>query len=49
MSKHMKEIFEQVRNWPDDDLEKLARFVHEIEEWRAGDEIFDEREVSKAV
>src|SRR5437870_11329877 len=44
----VKESFEQVLSWPDDDQEKLARFVHEIEEWRAGDEVADEREVAKA-
>ena len=46
----VKEIFKRVLRWPDDDLEKLERFVHEIEGWRAGDEVADERrEVAKAV
>ena len=45
----VKEIFERVRSWPDDDLEKLARFVHEVEEWRAGDDGSDQRDVAKSV
>ena len=40
----VKEIFERVLSWPLEDQEKLARFVHEVEEWRVGDEIID-REV----
>ena len=29
-------------SWPPDDQERLARFAHEIEERRAGDDITDE-------
>ena len=46
----VKEIFERVLDWPADDQEKLARFVRELEQWRADDEVFDERrDVAKAV
>jgi hypothetical protein len=46
----VREIFERVLAWPADEREKLARFVQEIEEWHAGDEVSDERrEVAKAV
>jgi hypothetical protein len=46
----VREIFERVLGWPADDQEKLARFVHEVEEWRAGDGAFGERrDVAKAV
>jgi hypothetical protein len=35
---------------PEDDLEKLARFIDEVEQWRVSDEISDERrDVAKAV
>ena len=46
----VKEIFERVLMWPADDQENLARFVQEIDEWRVGDEVSDERrDVAKAV
>jgi hypothetical protein len=47
LREQVKEIVERVRNWPDDDLGTLAKFVHEVEEWRAGDEVVEEREVTK--
>jgi hypothetical protein len=46
----VRENSERVVMWPADDQEKLARFVHEVEEWRAGDVVSDERrDVAKAV
>ena len=38
----MREILERVKDWPDDDQEKLMRFVDEIENWRAVDDVADE-------
>jgi hypothetical protein len=40
----VKEIFERVLDWPADDQEKLARFVRELEQWRADDEDIAEKE-----
>ena len=38
----VKEILNRVLTWPPDDQERLARFAHEIEQRRAGDDITDE-------
>jgi DNA-binding NtrC family response regulator len=38
----VKEILDRVLTWPLDDQEKLARFVREVEQRRAGDDITDE-------
>jgi hypothetical protein len=38
----VKEILDRVLSWPADDQEKVARFVREVEQQRADDEITDE-------
>jgi hypothetical protein len=38
----VKEILDRVLDWPADDQERLARFVDEVEERRAGDDISEE-------
>ena len=38
----VKEILDRVLTWAPDDQEKVARFVREVEERRAGDDITDE-------
>jgi hypothetical protein len=38
----VKEILDRVLTWPLDDQERVARFVREVEERRAGDDITDE-------
>jgi hypothetical protein len=35
----VKEILDRVLTWPEDDQEKLAHFVREVEQLRAGDDI----------
>jgi hypothetical protein len=37
----VREILDRVQAWPPEDQERLARFVNEVEEWRAGDELTD--------
>jgi hypothetical protein len=37
-----EEILDRVLSWPADDQEKVARFVREVEQRRAGDDISDE-------
>ena len=38
----VKELLDRVLAWPADDQEKVARFVREVEERRAGDDVTDE-------
>ena len=38
----VKEIFDRVLTWPADDQERLARFVDELEQRRAEDDLTDE-------
>ena len=38
----VKGILDRVLSWPADDQEKVARFVRELEERRADDDITDE-------
>jgi hypothetical protein len=38
----VKELLDRVLAWPQDDQEKLAQFVREVERLRAGDDITDE-------
>ncbi len=38
----VKEILDRVLTWPADDQEKVAQFVREVEQLRAGDGITDE-------
>jgi hypothetical protein len=38
----VKEILDRVLSWPPADQEKLARFVREVEQQRAGDGLSDE-------
>jgi hypothetical protein len=38
----VKEILDRVLNWPPDDQERVARFVREVEERRAADDITEE-------
>ena len=40
--KDVKTVLDRVLTWPPDDQERLARFVHEVEQRRAGDDITDE-------
>jgi hypothetical protein len=38
----VKEILDRVLSWPPDDQEKVARFVREVEQRRADDDIGEE-------
>jgi hypothetical protein len=38
----VKAVLGRVLAWPADDQEKVARFVRQLEQWRADDEIRDE-------
>ena len=33
----LKEVVDRVLTWPDEDQEKMLRFVNELEEWVAQD------------
>jgi hypothetical protein len=39
---HFKEMLDRVLSWPPDDQEKVARFVREVEQRRADDDIGEE-------
>jgi hypothetical protein len=38
-SREVKELLDLVLSWPPDDQEKVARFVRELEQWRADHDI----------
>ena len=35
----MKEVVERILTWPDEDQDKLVRFVNELEEWGAQNDV----------
>jgi hypothetical protein len=37
-----RELLNRVLSWPDDDQEKIVRFVRELERWRADHDIVDD-------
>ena len=38
----LKEIFDRVLTWPPEDQEKVARFLHQVEQRRTDDDITDD-------
>ena len=37
--KEVKDTLDRVLNWPEEDQEKVLRFVEQVEEWRSADEL----------